>query len=64
MKLVKNSLIFYQPVFKLIKAVNGGAANKLKVDINIYFIKAMSHNPNTLPFIVEIKDTTGKITDT
>lgn len=62
--LVKNSLIFYKPVLQLIKAVNGGAANKLKVDINIYFIEAIHHKHVEQPFIVEIKDTTGKITDT
>lgn len=64
MKLVKNSLIFYPQVLRLIKAVNGGTVNKLKVDLNIYFIKAMSHHPNTLSFVVELKDTTGKIEDT
>ncbi len=61
---VKNSLIFYKPVLQLIKVVNGGAANKLKVDINIYFIEAIHHKHVEQPFIVEIKDTTGKITDT
>lgn len=62
--LVKNSLIFYKPVLQLIKAVNGGAVNKLKVDINIYFIDTIYYKHIKLPFIVEIKDATGKITDT
>jgi len=62
--LIKNSLIFYKPVLQLIKTVNGGAVNKLKVDINIYFIEAIHHKHVEQPFVVEIKDTTGKITDT